>query len=124
MKICFPVADFRGLESPVYGHFGSAPMFALVDTESMTVESVANRDRGHAHGRCSPMQALANTRPEAVVVGGIGRGALLGLRALGVKVYQYAGSIREALEQIRAGALREVVESDACGGQGHGAGCH
>lgn len=99
-------------------------MFALVDTETMNVEPVANRDRGHEHGRCSPMSAMAGPRPEAVVVGGIGRGALLGLRALGVKVYQYAGSIGGALEQIRAGAIREVTEREVCGGHGHDAGCH
>ncbi len=31
MKICFPVEQHEGLESQVYGHFGSAPSFVVVD---------------------------------------------------------------------------------------------
>ena len=30
MKVCIPVEEFRGLASPVFGHFDSAPVFALV----------------------------------------------------------------------------------------------
>jgi hypothetical protein len=34
MKICIPTHDERGLQSEVFGHFGSAPFFTLVDSES------------------------------------------------------------------------------------------
>ncbi|RME41495.1 MAG: diguanylate cyclase, partial [Deltaproteobacteria bacterium] len=37
MKVCFPVNNDQGLESEVYGHFGSAPAFVVVDTESHEV---------------------------------------------------------------------------------------
>ena len=30
MKVCIPVSEQRGLESPVHGHFGSAPAFLAV----------------------------------------------------------------------------------------------
>lgn len=33
MKICFPVSKVNGMESEVYGHFGSAPSFVVIDTE-------------------------------------------------------------------------------------------
>ena len=33
MKICFPVEKDEGIESQVYNHFGSAPVFIMVDTE-------------------------------------------------------------------------------------------
>ena len=36
MKICFPVTADEGLESAVYSHFGSAPLFLLVDTDAVT----------------------------------------------------------------------------------------
>ena len=39
MKICFPVAENKGLESPVYNHFGSAPMFLLVDPSGNVVNN-------------------------------------------------------------------------------------
>ena len=37
MKVCFPVQKNEGVESTVYNHFGSAPLFVLVDTAANTV---------------------------------------------------------------------------------------
>jgi len=34
MKLCIPISEDRGLDSPICGHFGSAPAFLLVDTET------------------------------------------------------------------------------------------
>jgi len=112
------------LESRVYGHFGSAPVFVLVDSETMVVESLGNRDQGHVHGQCQPMQALAGSRPDAVVVGGIGAGALVGLRQAGIRVYQAAGgTVAETVDLLKSGVLKEIALENACGGHGHGAGC-
>jgi len=125
MKIAIPVAEYHGLESQVHGHFGSAPAFALVDVETMSVEAVGNQDHAHVHGACSPMKALAGARPDAVVVGGIGMGALMGLRAAGIKVYRAAGgTVAEAVRQFKAAALPEIEESGACSGHGGGHSCH
>ena len=33
MKIAFPTRDNKGMESPVFGHFGSAPHFLIVDSD-------------------------------------------------------------------------------------------
>jgi predicted DNA-binding protein (UPF0251 family)/predicted Fe-Mo cluster-binding NifX family protein len=125
VRIAIPVAQYRALESPVYGHFGSAPAFALVDSETMAVEAIANRDRGHVHGACSPMEALAGARPDAVIVGGIGAGALMGLRAAGIKVYRAeGGTVAEAVSRFKAAELPEIDASGACAGHGGGHSCH
>ena len=34
MKICIPVETSSGMKSLVYGHFGSAPYFAIYDMET------------------------------------------------------------------------------------------
>jgi predicted Fe-Mo cluster-binding NifX family protein len=125
MKIAIPVEKYAGLESAVYGHFGSAPVFALVDTETLAVEPLENRDLRHAHGACSPMRALANRRPDAIVVGGIGMGALLGLRAAGIRVYRCVdGSVADAVRLLNAGQLEEISEQGACAGHAGGHTCH
>jgi predicted Fe-Mo cluster-binding NifX family protein len=125
MKIAIPVSEYRGLESPVYGHFGSAPAFALVDSETMTVEALGNQDRAHVHGACSPMKALAGARPDAVVVGGIGGGALLGLRAAGIKVHRcVGGTVAEAVRLLNANELPEMDAECSCGGHAGGHTCH
>ena len=125
MKIAIPVADYRGLESPVYGHFGSAPVFALVDSETMAIEPVGNRDHGHVHGACSPLKALAGAKPDAIIVGGIGMGALLGLRAAGMKVYRCTeGTVTDAVRLLTDNKLEEIDDKGACAGHGGGHTCH
>lgn len=124
MRVAIPVEEYRGLESLVYGHFGSAPAFAIVDSETMAVEALGNSDQTHVHGQCSPMKALAGMTPEAVMVGGIGAGALLGLRGAGIKVYRAAGkTVAEAVAHLKNGTLREMTPECACGGHGGGGGC-
>ena len=125
MKIAIPVADDRGLESPVYAHFGSAPVFILVDSETMLVESLGNRDQMHVHGQCRPMQAIAGMSPDAIVVGGIGAGALRGLYAAEIKVYRCdGGTVMDAVQQVKNGVLSEIQEDDACAGHSGGHSCH
>lgn len=124
MNICFPVAANEGLESPVYGHFGSAPLFLLIDTDTAAVAALDNCDLHHAHGQCSPLRALGEAAVDAIVVGGIGGGALRGLQAAGLKVYRAAGAtVADNLAMLASAGLPEVLPGEACGGHGHGHGC-
>jgi predicted Fe-Mo cluster-binding NifX family protein len=125
MKVAIPVAEDRGLESSVYGHFGSAPAFVLVESETMSVGLLGNQNQAHVHGQCQPMKALAGMSPDAVIVGGIGAGALRGLRAAGIKVYHCDhGTVRDAVRLFQGGELSEIQEDDACGGHAGGHSCH
>ena len=124
MKLCFPVTNNQGLESEVFNHFGSAPLFITVDTESGEVLEVTNRDLHHAHGACSPLKAIGGRQVEAVVVGGIGGGALLGLNRAGVTVYRAQGAtIAENIACLAEAKLPVLTAEQVCGGHGHGHGC-
>jgi predicted Fe-Mo cluster-binding NifX family protein len=124
MKICFPVVEDAGLESPVYGHFGSAPLFLAVDTDTRQVTPLQNGDQVHQHGACNPLKALGNERYDGIVVGGIGGGALNGLLRMGLKVYRAAeGTVATNVELFLQGALPELTPQQTCGGHTHGGGC-
>ena len=124
MKLCFPVAKNEGLDSQVFGHFGSAPMFVVVDADAGQVAEVVNRDLHHAHGACSPVKALGAHAVDAVVVGGIGGGALSGLSRAGIRVFAAgAATVKENVALARRGALSEWEPARTCGGHGHGHGC-
>jgi predicted Fe-Mo cluster-binding NifX family protein len=124
MKIAFPSQNDQGLESPVYGHFGSAPCFIIVESEDGTTETVINQDREHLHGNCQPLKALGGEAVDAVVVGGIGAGALRGLHAAGIRVYRgVEGTVRENLALIRSGRLPEFTFDRTCAGHGPDGGC-
>lgn len=125
MKVCFPVPSSgrNNLESQVYDHFGSAPGFVIVDTATRSICDVINRDQQHAHGACSPLRALGGQEVDAIVVGGIGNGALMGLRSAGLKVYQSQGrTIGENLALLESNHLALLQPEQVCGGHGHGSG--
>jgi predicted Fe-Mo cluster-binding NifX family protein len=120
MRVCFPVASDQGIDSIVFNHFGSAPTFIIVDTDSDTILSVNNRDQHHSHGACNPLAALAGNTIDAIVVGGIGAGAIAMLNRAQVKVFQsQAETIRENVTLFKNGNFRELV-AQTCGGHGHG----
>jgi predicted Fe-Mo cluster-binding NifX family protein len=124
MKVCFPVQKDEGVESQVYDHFGSAPVFIVVETEAKDVQRVDNSDQHHVHGACNPVMALGGQKVDALIVGGIGGGALMKLNAMGVKVYE-AGSrtVKENLEMLKGNKLQELTMDHSCraheGGCGH-----
>jgi predicted Fe-Mo cluster-binding NifX family protein len=117
LKVAFPTQEDRGLESRVHGHFGSASHFIVVEAESGDCETVVNRNQEHLHGQCQPLSALGGQALDAVVVGGIGGGALVKLNAAGIKVYRAVeGSIRENLALVRSGRLPELTLDQTCAG--------
>ncbi len=124
MKICFPVQKNEGLSSVVYGHFGSAPMFLIYDTDTSTIAAVDNRDAHHVHGACNPLKALDNQKVDAVVVGGIGAGALTKLNQLGIRVHRAeAETIEGNMSILNARSLPELTVQGCCGGHSHSGRC-
>lgn len=122
MKVCFPVKENKGIDSIVYNHFGSAPMFVKVDTDTMAVSVLQNSNQHHAHGMCHPLKALDGHEIDAVVLGGIGAGALAKLNAAGIAVYRAAApTVKENVDLIAQKKLRPM--DAACSGHGHGGGC-
>ena len=119
MKIAFPTQQNFGLKSPLFNHFGSAVFFIVADTESDSFETVINPDRDHVHGQCQPLKALNGTPVDAIVVGGIGKGALQKLLAENIKVYQgVEGSVSDNLSRIKSGKLIDFSLDLTCSGHG------
>ncbi|MFH1580770.1 MAG: NifB/NifX family molybdenum-iron cluster-binding protein [Pseudomonadota bacterium] len=117
MKVCFPVQANDGLESEVYGHFGSAPMFIVVDMEANKISVINNRDMHHMHGACNPIKAFDGQNVDAIVVGGIGAGALSKLNQSGIRVYQaQAPIIKDNMVMFKSKSLQEITLQHCCGG--------
>ena len=124
MKVCFPVEKHEGLESQVYGHFGSAPGFVVVDTVTGEVTAIANSDRIHEHGACNPVAGLGGYQVDAIVVGGIGGGALRKLNHAGMRAFHAkGGTIAENIELFQTDTLPEYLPGHICGGHGESHGC-
>ena len=114
MRICVPTATKDGAKAKIYGHFGSAPYFTLCDIQTMKYEIIDNGNLVHEHGMCNPLKAVGSAKPDAVVVGGIGMGAIRGLNAAGIKVYNPAKTVADCFKfrskigtELAIHALRE-----------------
>ncbi|MBP7678618.1 MAG: NifB/NifX family molybdenum-iron cluster-binding protein [Thermoanaerobaculia bacterium] len=125
MNLCIPVTADRGLESPVSGHFGSAPLYLLVDSETRATRALSNARAVHEHGACRPLDALAGETIDALVVGGIGAGALAKLRGAGIRVFRATAPTASAcLDAFLRSEVEEIDPAGACAGHGHDHGRH
>lgn len=124
MKVCFPVVENQELASQVFNHFGSAPEFVIVDVATSEFQSVGNSDKVHQYGACNPLAGLGGQHIDAIVVGGIGGGALHKLNAAGIRAFKAGGgSISENIDLLKTGTLQEYLPGHTCGGHGHDHGC-
>ena len=99
MKIAFPTQENHQMESEVHNHFGSAKYFIVVDAETNELSAIENQDLDHQHGNCQPLAALGGVAVDAVVVGGLGGGALRKLVDAGVRTYRAVeGTVSENLD--------------------------
>jgi len=115
MRLCFPVEADNGVDSAIFGHFGSAPLFIVYDTESEKIDMIDNGNLEHVHGQCSPLQALDGNMIDAIVVGGIGAGAIQKLNAMGIIVYQACqGTVKSNLDLFKSNSLSEITRDQAC----------
>lgn len=121
MKICVPTTGNKGLEEKVYEHFGSAPFFTVVETDTGAVEVIDNQNQHHSHGSCHPMLSLTGRGIDAVVTGGMGRRAIEMLNEGNVKVYQATGdTVSRIVKEYQNRKLKELSPDTACAGHG----CH
>lgn len=133
MKICIPTQDDLGLESQLFGHFGSAPFFTIVQVDDGDLQVVRNSGL-HSHpGSCHHVDELRANGIDAIACAGIGRRAFVGLQEAGIDVLlPEHGTVDKIVEAVRLGQLRKLSPDEVCGGgrpggasSGHGRGrCH
>lgn len=123
MRLCIPTDDGEGLAGRLSAHFGSAPYFTLVESETGDVRVVENLHSRHEPGSCHAAESLVGYGVEAVVCRSLGRRAFGRLRALGLPVFvSEEGEAAGALEAFRDGRLPRLSSESAChGGRRHGA---
>jgi len=124
MRLCIPTMNERGLEAPLSAHFGSAPYYTVVETETGKIQVSANARAEHEHGHCQPVAGIADLAPDAVLCMGLGRRALDRLQEAGIQVFMArATQVSQALSQFQSGELEPfTMDGTCCGGHGHGHG--
>ncbi len=127
MKVCLPVKSDLGIESPIFNHFGKAPCYILFDSETNEFSSVVNDKEQHKQGDCNPLSPFENAKPDIVVAGGIGGGALSKLINAGIRVFKAEGeTVKDNLNVLTSKGLLEFSADITCEGhkEGESHGCH
>ncbi|MBZ4218840.1 MAG: NifB/NifX family molybdenum-iron cluster-binding protein [Chlorobium sp.] len=122
MKIIVPLTEQAGQKSRVSDHFGSAPFFAVADTDKDSIEIIPNASMHHDHGQCTPADFFLQLGINVLLCNGIGAGAIAKLQMMGIDVYmaEQSPTLEEALQRFSNGVLTKATARQAC--QGHG--CH
>ena len=124
MKVVFPSNSELGLTGSVYNHFGSAPFFVIVDSDTGDYEVVTNLDKDHSHGNCQPLKAMGNITADVIVVGGIGDGALKKLVNAGMEVFRAVeGTVHTNLQLLKEKRLDKFTPKMTCISHSHNGGC-
>jgi len=119
MKVCVPTNGSGGLEDFVCEHFGRAPTFTVIDTDTGSVTVVPNTSE-HMGGVGAPPEHIARTGSKVLVCSGLGRKAIVMFEGFGVEVFVGAqGNVKDALDLWREGKLERASDINACKQHGH-----
>ena len=109
MKVCFPVIADQGLQSTIYGHFASAPLFLEVDTDTGQASAIPNCDKYNPGAGCNPFKALTGRQLDGVIAGGVGDNLLEMLNMMGFRVFEaQTESVEENVELFGKQELPEL----------------
>lgn len=110
MKLCFPVVKDEGWKSEIYGHFASAPLFMIINSDTRKSSVVANCDPAAPYAGCNPFSALKGQELSGIVVGGIGDESLRVMNLCGFKVFQaQSAAVADNIALFTEGSLEELA---------------
>lgn len=119
----------KDLNAQVDPRFGRCHYFLVVDTDTMTFESISNESAMASGGAgIQAAQTVAGTGIKAMITGNMGPNAFQTLSAAGIKVFTGAtGTISQAIDKYKKGELQEtnapsVNSHFGMGGAGRGMG--
>ncbi|MBN1328204.1 MAG: NifB/NifX family molybdenum-iron cluster-binding protein [Candidatus Heimdallarchaeota archaeon] len=114
MKIAFPVMDDKGLDAVIADHFGRAPLYTVVDTETNNVSVLQNTGE-HFGGQYSAPESLKQSHINVLICKGLGRKAIDLFNQLKIGVYLTQEIIvRDALKLYNNNKLSLATETDGC----------
>jgi len=112
MKICISSTG-EDLNAQVDPRFGRCSYFLIVDTDTMSLESLSNESAMNSGGAgIQAAQTVAKAGVKVVVTGNIGPNAFQTLSAAGINVFTGAnGTIKDVIEKFKKGELKKTESS-------------
>lgn len=119
MKVCVPTRDNNGMEGTVEQHFGKAPTYTILDTDSGEISVIPNTSE-HMGGVDLPPEFLYKNGVEIMLCAGLGHRAVKIFESYGIDVFVGAGgTVQEAIEAWEAGQLNNASAENTCAEHEH-----
>jgi len=119
MKISIPTMGDAGMQEAICQHFGRAPTFTIVDTDSGDIKVLPNVSE-HMGGKGLPTEIMFAEGVKVMIVGGLGPKAVSAFNQAGVDVFVgAAGTVKDAIDDWRAQMLRRADLDNACSEHKH-----
>ena len=116
MKLAFPTIDNKGLESGLSDHFGRAPTYTLVHSDTKEVNIIQNTGE-HFGGGYSAPALLEQHGTDILICRALGRKAVARFDAAGIKIFITDKlMVKDALEAYMKNELKSASEDEACAG--------
>lgn len=116
MKIVV-TAQGANLDAFVDPRFGRGQYFLFIDTDSSSVEAVANESRSAAGGAgIQAAQFVAEKGAKALITGSVGPNAEAVLKKAAIPAYRGAGTVRSVVEKFKSGKLPAMEAGGPPGG--------
>lgn len=114
MKIAVPTMGNNGLADEVSQHFGRAPTFTIVDTETNDVKVMDNTSQ-HMGGQGYPPEIMQRAGVKVMLCSGLGPKAIAMFEEFGIDVFvSAAGTVKDAVNSWKEGKLPEATDANAC----------
>ena len=114
MKVCVPTMNQGGMDDMVSPHFGRAPTFTIVDTETKEVEVLPNTSE-HMGGIKLAPEIVSEAGVQVMICSGLGSKAVQMFSQFGIEVFIGAGgTVRDMIGAWESGALQKATEETAC----------
>jgi len=103
------------LSAPVSPVFGRCPSYVFVDTDTLEFEALSNPAMSAPGGAgIQAAQMVINQGAQAVITGNVGPNAFNVLASSGVQIYlTQGGTVRQAVEALKAGQLQSLSAPSA-----------
>lgn len=114
MKVCIPTMGNSGLNEQVSSHFGRAPTFTIVNTETNEVKVIPNQS-DHMGGAGKPPEHLSQAGVDVMLCAGLGPRAVQMFEGYGIEVYIGAqGTVEDTVRLWRSNQLAIATDENAC----------
>lgn len=121
MKVGLVILENKGMDSIISEHFGQCENFLIAEIEDRKVKSfdVHKNDVAHGGGGCKAVDEILKYGINYVIAGGMGGGAQMKFTNAGVKIFGFAGTAKDALDNFFKNELGGI---SAC--KEHSGDCH